>query len=205
MMEINVTQAVQWIEKANGKFQENREYLTSLDRPIGDGDHGLNMSRGFKEAVEKVKAGNYSAPADVFKDVAMTLVSKVGGASGPLFGTAFLKMSVATAGQQELNESTFVKGLEAAVDGIKQRGKATTGEKTMVDVWEPVVEWLQANGFEPEGLLAEAERAMNATNNMTATKGRAAYFKEKSVGHIDAGAASSYYVFAALAEVLGGK
>lgn len=204
-MEINAMHAVQWIEKANEKFQKNREYLTSLDRPIGDGDHGLNMSRGFKEAVKKLKAGNYSTPSDVFKDVAMTLISKVGGASGPLFGTAFLKMSVATAGQQVLNETAFVKGLEAALDGIKQRGKATTGEKTMVDVWQPVVAWLKDNGFATASLLVEAEKAMNTTKDMTATKGRAAYFKEKSAGHIDAGATSSYYLFAALAEVLGGK
>ncbi|KGX87580.1 dihydroxyacetone kinase subunit DhaL [Pontibacillus litoralis] len=202
-MEMHVQDAIQWFQKTNEKIQQNKDYLTSLDQPIGDGDHGINMARGFQEVEKKLKGAEYTVVSDVLKDVAMTLMSKVGGASGPLFGTAFLKMSMATKGAATIDIATLAKGLEAATEGIKQRGKATEQEKTMIDVWSPVAYHVkEATSIQSEVLKEVAKQAMDNTKDMMATKGRGAYFKEKSIGHIDAGAASTYYIFEALAETL---
>lgn len=198
------TQSVQdWMQKVNGYMQENKAYLTELDQAIGDSDHGINMSRGFQEVSNKLEQSTYEDVAAVLKDVAMTLMSKVGGASGPLYGTAFLKMSMAVKGKDTVDKEDFAAGLEAAAQGIQQRGKSTAGEKTMVDVWAPLVSWWkEQDEINPEGLEAAAKEAMEATKPMEATKGRASYLKEKSIGHIDPGSASSYYIFKSLAEVL---
>ncbi|MFD1416906.1 dihydroxyacetone kinase subunit DhaL [Oceanobacillus jeddahense] len=198
------TQSVQdWMQKVNGYMQENKAYLTELDQAIGDSDHGINMSRGFQEVSNKLEQSTYEDVAAVLKDVAMTLMSKVGGASGPLYGTAFLKMSMAVKGKDTVDKEDFAAGLEAAAQGIQQRGKSTAGEKTMVDVWTPLVSWWkEQDEINPEGLEAAAKEAMEATKPMEATKGRASYLKEKSIGHIDPGSASSYYIFKSLAEVL---
>ncbi|PAV30927.1 dihydroxyacetone kinase subunit L [Virgibacillus profundi] len=204
-MELQVKDIIQWFELTNEKIQANKDYLTSLDQPIGDGDHGINMARGFKEVVNKISTQDYENVADVLKDVAMTLMSKVGGASGPIFGTAFLKLSIAVKGSDSLNFETFTKGLEEAVNGVKQRGKATEGEKTMIDVWSPVVDYLKSEkDFQGDQIRKTAKQAMENTKEIMATKGRASYFKEKSIGHIDPGAASSFYIFEALAEVIKG-
>ncbi|MBY7144238.1 dihydroxyacetone kinase subunit L [Virgibacillus sp. NKC19-3] len=206
-MEFQAQDTIQWIEKINEKMQRNKEYLTSLDQVIGDSDHGINMSRGFQETVNKISGGTYDTASDVLKDVAMTLMSKVGGASGPLFGTLFLKLSTTFKGMDPVDYHAFTNGLEEALNGVMQRGKATTGEKTLVDVWSPVVEhFKQEDEFQADKIVETAKTAMENTKDMLATKGRAAYFKEKSIGHIDPGSASSYYIFEALAEVMeGGK
>lgn len=115
--------------KANEYMQENKGYLTELDQAIGDSDHGINMSRGFQEVVKKLEQSSYDDVATVFKDVAMTLMSKVGGASGPLYGTAFLKLSMAVKGKDTVDKGDIAAGLDAAAQGIQQRGKSTTGEK----------------------------------------------------------------------------
>ncbi|MEK4297831.1 dihydroxyacetone kinase subunit DhaL [Oceanobacillus sp. FSL W8-0428] len=189
--------------KANEYMQENKGYLTELDQAIGDSDHGINMSRGFQEVVKKLEQSSYDDVATVFKDVAMTLMSKVGGASGPLYGTAFLKLSMAVKGKDTVDKGDIAAGLDAAAQGIQQRGKSTTGEKTMVDVWVPVVSWWnEQSEIDAADLEKTAEEAMESTKPMKATKGRASYLKEKSVGHIDPGSASSYYIFKSLAEVL---
>lgn len=189
--------------KANEYMQENKGYLTELDQAIGDSDHGINMSRGFQEVVKKLEQSSYDDVATVFKDVAMTLMSKVGGASGPLYGTAFLKLSMAVKGKDTVDKGDISAGLDAAAQGIQQRGKSTTGEKTMVDVWVPVVSWWnEQSEIDAADLEKTAEEAMESTKPMKATKGRASYLKEKSVGHIDPGSASSYYIFKSLAEVL---
>ncbi|GAQ19092.1 PTS-dependent dihydroxyacetone kinase, ADP-binding subunit DhaL [Oceanobacillus picturae] len=202
-MELDVQLIVDWMKKTNEKMQENKPYLTTLDQPIGDGDHGINMARGFQEVENKVTKETYETPADVLKDVAMTLMSKVGGASGPLFGTAFLKLSTAVKGSETISYEAFVNGIEQAVAGVKQRGKAEAGEKTMVDVWYPVSEALtEEQDFSAEVLSETAKQAMENTKDMLATKGRAAYFKDKSQGHIDPGSASSFYLFEALSDVL---
>lgn len=189
--------------KANEYMQENKAYLTELDQAIGDSDHGINMSRGFQEVVKKLEQSSYDDVATVFKDVAMTLMSKVGGASGPLYGTAFLKLSMAVKGKGTVDKGDIAAGLDAAAQGIQQRGKSTTGEKTMVDVWVPVVSWWnEQSEIDAADLEKTVEEAMESTKPMKATKGRASYLKEKSVGHIDPGSASSYYIFKSLAEVL---
>lgn len=191
------------MEKTNEKIQSNKEYLTSLDQAIGDGDHGLNMARGFQEVVNKLSSSNYTYVSDVLKDVSMTLLSKVGGASGPLYGTAFLKMSTALKGIETVDYPQFKKAVVEAVNGVKERGKANKGEKTMIDVWEPIVDFLQKqDNLEAKELESTAEKAMEATQDLKATKGRAAYLKERSIGHLDPGSVSSYYIFAALSEVL---
>lgn len=202
-MSFTVEKAIKWLEKINEKIQENKQYLTKLDQPIGDGDHGINMARGFQEVVTIVNQKEYDTVSDVMKATAMTVMSKVGGASGPLYGTAFLKMSLAFKEKEVIDDATFIHGLEEALNGIKQRGRATLGEKTLVDVWEPVVNKLkQENNFQADLILNTAKAAMEKTKETMATKGRAAYFKENSIGHIDPGSASSFYLFEALAEVL---
>lgn len=203
-MNFQVQHAIEWMNQMNQKIQENKEYLTELDQAIGDGDHGINMSRGFQEVVEKLQTtANYEYVADVMKDIAMTLISKVGGASGPLFGTAFLKMSLVLKGHELVDYSRFVKGCEEAVQGIKQRGKAEVGEKTLVDVWVPVVEQLKKEEvFQTGSITQVAKEAMEHTRDMMATKGRAAYLKERSIGHIDPGATSTYYLFKSLGEAI---
>ncbi|WP_334313848.1 dihydroxyacetone kinase subunit DhaL [Aquibacillus salsiterrae] len=199
---LTTEQTIMWMEKMSIKVQENKEYLTSLDQAIGDGDHGINLSRGFSEVVSKISATNYNSSSDVLKDVAMTLMSKVGGASGPLYGTAFLKLSMAL-NEKESTFETFTTGVDEALNGIIMRGKAQPGEKTMVDVWSPVVKlFKETNEFNSDKLKDVAREAAEATKDVKATKGRASYLGDRSIGHIDSGSMSSYYLFEALAEVL---
>nr|WP_281252498.1 dihydroxyacetone kinase subunit DhaL [Oceanobacillus timonensis] len=202
-MMLTIQKAQDWMKKTNEYMQDNKTYLTELDQAIGDSDHGINMSRGFQEVDKKLEESTYDDVSALLKDVAMTLMSKVGGASGPLYGTAFLKMSMAVKGKDTIDQDAIAAGLEAAAQGIQQRGKSTTGEKTMVDVWEPLASWWkEQDEISAEKLETTAKEAMESTEQMEATKGRASYFKEKSVGHIDPGSVSSYYIFKALAEVL---
>src|SRR5699024_2558930 len=202
-MELNVDDIVQWMINANDNIQENKDDLTTLDQPIGDADHAINMPRGFQDVGGQAGNEHSQLVGAVSNDVAVTLMSKVGGASGPLFGTAFLQMSMTMKALTTVDRDAFVRGLTAALDGVKQRGKADAGEKTMIDVWQPVVTLCkETSDVRADELVQTAQAAMEKTKDMLATKGRAAYFKEKSIGHIDPGAASSYYIFSALAEVL---
>lgn len=205
-MDFQIKDAIQWLDKTNTKIQANKAYLTSLDQAIGDGDHGINMARGFNEVVKKLESEDvYESVADVMKDVAMTVISKVGGASGPLFGTAFLKMAVVFKGHDPVDYPTFLKGLEEALQGVKKRGKADVGEKTLIDVWSAVVKQLKkTDNFQADLMVSTAKEAMEETKGTLATKGRAAYLKERSIGHIDPGSTSTYYLFEALAEVIKG-
>ncbi|MEQ2529466.1 dihydroxyacetone kinase subunit DhaL [Bacillaceae bacterium CLA-AA-H227] len=202
-MKLDVQQVLNWLEKMNEKIQMNKEYLTSLDRAIGDGDHGINMSRGFQEVIDKTTTTTYISVSDLLKDVAMTLLSKVGGASGPLYGTAFFKMSMVVKNRELIDKKTLENALESALEGILQRGKAQLNDKTLVDVWTPVVDLLKAKEVIKGSELEEvAKNAMESTKERMAKKGRAAYLKERSIGHLDPGSVSSYYLFASLAEVL---
>ncbi|GAB4072904.1 dihydroxyacetone kinase subunit DhaL [Barrientosiimonas marina] len=204
-MALTVQNIVDWIVKANEKIQANKDYLTALDQAIGDGDHGINMSRGFQETAEKIRGETYTSGADVLQDTAKTLMSKVGGASGPLFGTAFLKLSAAIKGIDPVDYDTFTGAIEDAVNGIKQRGKAAEGDKTLVDVWSKMADLFNCESdFRADRIAEEAKSAMEQTKSMMATKGRAAYFKDGSIGHIDPGSASSLYIFEALSEVIEG-
>ncbi|AIF42966.1 dihydroxyacetone kinase [Virgibacillus sp. SK37] len=199
---MQVNHVYQWMEITNDKIRKNKENLTTLDQAIGDGDHGINMARGFQEVMNKLDKENYEHVADMLKDIAMTLMSKVGGAAGPLYGTAFLKMSMSLKGQ-DATYANFSQAITEAVNGVKQRGKAEVGEKTLVDVWSAVADQLpKESQFSAELIVNTAQEAMETTKKMMATKGRAAYLKERSVGHLDPGSVSSFYLFEALTDVI---
>lgn len=185
---------------------KNKEYLTELDREIGDADHGINMARGFEAVITKLN--NLEEDKDigfVLKTAAMTLISSVGGASGPLYGTAFLRASVPAAGKFELDSLTAQAIWEAAINGIKERGKASRGEKTMLDALEPAFEAF-SEGIKTNKTLIEAleqasvaaQKGAEYTKTIAASKGRASYLGERSIGHQDPGAASSSIMIAAL-------
>jgi phosphoenolpyruvate---glycerone phosphotransferase subunit DhaL len=202
-MGLTVVHLRKWVEKMNEKIQTNKTYLTDLDQAIGDGDHGINMSRGFDEAVKKISSSEYATPSDLLKELAMTLISKVGGASGPLYGTAFLKMSASLNGKEDVDYSSLTLAVEEGLNGILQRGHAQENQKTMVDVWAPILRLLKEhNSFNPQTFSETAKQAMENTKETKAIKGRAAYLNERSIGHIDPGSVSTYYLFSALSEVI---
>lgn len=202
-MSLDAAWARRWIELSAADIAEQRDYLVDLDRAIGDGDHGENMDRGFKAAVEALGQAQPASVAEVLKTVAKTLMSTVGGAAGPLYGTAFLRASKA-AGDGELDGAGVAAVIAGALDGIQARGKATTGEKTMVDAWTPALEAARAaaeSGSDPAAVLeaaaTAAEAGAAATEPMRATKGRASYLGERSIGHLDPGAVSTSLILRA--------
>lgn len=191
-------------------MEEHRVELTQLDSAIGDGDHGTNMHRGFQAALERLGSSEPATPADVLKAVSMALVSKVGGAAGPLYGTAFLRASSALSGKEKVSPSDVSGALEAALAGVKQRGRAEVGDKTMVDALEPAVEAARraSGGGVAAMLRAAAEAAAEgaeATVPLVAKKGRASYLGARSKGHKDPGAASAAYLLEAAARALEGS
>lgn len=186
-----------WLRQSAEKLHTQRDYLTELDSAIGDADHGINMDRGFSAVLTKLPSVAEADIGTILKTVGTTLVSTVGGASGPLYGTAFLRAGTALAGKQELQPSDIVTGLEAALEGIKARGHAQMGEKTMVDALSPAVEAFKtavSSGQSIHDALGQAadaaEAGMKATIPLVATKGRASYLGERSAGHQDPGATS---------------
>lgn len=189
-----------WLLRANEKIQENKEYLSELDRAIGDGDHGINLSRGFQEVAAKIEQMKVTDIGDLLQQVAMTLIGRVGGASGPLYGTAFLKAATVLKGQEEIGLDELVNAMNASLEGIQQRGKATLGDKTMLDVWGPVItEWkTNPNSTAFEDLQALTQTSMEQTKEMEARKGRAAYLGKRSIGTYDPGAVSSSLILNAL-------
>ncbi|MEK5268686.1 dihydroxyacetone kinase subunit DhaL [Weizmannia sp. FSL W8-0401] len=184
--------ATDWLHRFAEKINENKAYLSELDSVIGDGDHGSNMARGVAAMEEKLEAGGFATVQDVLKTAAMALLGKVGGASGPLYGSALIAMAK-QAGENEQDVAAIVK---AGLEGIQKRGKAEKGEKTMVDVWIPACEALASGSLTKEAI----QSAVEATKEMKATKGRASYLGERSIGHLDPGAVSSGYLFEALLE-----
>ena len=192
-------------------MEEHRRELSKLDSEIGDGDHGNNMNRGFQAALERLDSADPSSPADVLKTVSMALVSKVGGAAGPLYGTAFLRASTALQDKDEVSAEDAAEVLEAALGGIKQRGKAEVGDKTIVDALEPAVEAAKgaASGGGAAGVLRAAADAagegVESTVPLTARKGRASYLGDRAQGHPDPGATSTYYLLDAAARALEGS
>ena len=208
-MSLDAAWARRWIELAAADVAEQRDYLVDLDRAIGDGDHGENMDRGFKAAVEALGQAQPASVAEVLKTVAKTLMSTVGGAAGPLYGTAFLRASKA-AGDGELDSAGVAAVIAGALNGIQVRGKATTGEKTMVDAWTPALEAARAaaeSGSDPVAVLeaaaTAAEAGAAATEPMRATKGRASYLGERSIGHLDPGAVSTSLILRAAVRAAG--
>lgn len=203
IMDFGIEQARAWITNANQAIQDNKEKLTDLDQAIGDGDHGLNMARGFQEVKKKIDESDYRELGTLFKDVAMTLQSKVGGASGPLYGSAFLKGSQYANEKERLSIEELGQFLREAGEAIKTRGKAQVGDKTMIDVWEYAPESLlnEKEHMDWEGWILLLHRKMENTSELEAKKGRAAYLGNRSVGYVDPGAVSSYLLLKALGDV----
>jgi dihydroxyacetone kinase-like protein len=198
-MSVDVAWARAWITGSAEVLAEHRAELNTLDREIGDGDHGENMDRGFQAVLPKLDVlSDAATPAELFKTLAATLISTVGGAAGPLYGTAYLKAAAAVSGATELDGPAVVALLTAGRDGIVLRGKAESGDKTMVDAWTPAVDAAieaEAAGASPELILAAAADAAEAgavaTEPWIARKGRASYLGERAIGHRDPGAQST--------------
>ncbi|MCU07036.1 dihydroxyacetone kinase subunit L [Listeria monocytogenes] len=185
--------ALRWLNDFGERVQENKQLLSDLDQAIGDGDHGINMARGLGELKKAFTEKEPADLKDVFKMAGMTMVSKVGGASGPLYGTAFLNMSKAV-DADTIDAVGLTKVIEAGLEGIEKRGKSHAGEKTMIDVWEPVVHALHQEDLTDDVVDA----ALQKTKDLKATKGRASYLGERSIGHLDPGAYSSALLFHAM-------
>lgn len=192
-MGLTVNNLVEWMNNFATKIEQNKQYLSDLDTAIGDGDHGFNMSRGMSAVSQKLSTMPDSI-TDAFKQIAMTLISTVGGASGPLYGTAFLEMAKKSSSTSDIGEL-----LEAALTGIKKRGGAVPGDKTMVDVWTELVPEVKDHSL----TAAKIDETVAHTKEMVAKKGRASYLGERSKGHIDPGSQSSGYLFEALLETEG--
>ena len=209
-MAITSTTVRDWIRAYADAIAEHRVELVKLDTAIGDGDHGTNMDRGMRKAVEKLDATEGDDVGALLKTAGMALVSSVGGAAGPLYGTLFLQMGTAAAGQDELDLAGWTEALEAAVKGVQARGKAEPGDKTMIDALVPAVEALRAAADEGADLgdalrrSADAAAAgMRATTPMEARRGRASYLGPRSVGHQDPGATSSQLLLQVAATTFG--
>jgi phosphoenolpyruvate---glycerone phosphotransferase subunit DhaL len=206
-MAVPYAQVLGWVEAFSSTVAENKEYLTRLDSAIGDADHGINMDRGMKAVGVKLDGLEGDDIGALLKTVGMTLVSTVGGAGGPLYGTLFLQMGMATAGKTELGPEDWAAALDAAVNGVQMRGKAEPGDKTMVDALIPARDAFSAavaEGASFEEALRRsaqaAEEGMLATTPLVAKKGRASYLGERSAGHQDPGATSSYMLVKTAAE-----
>jgi phosphoenolpyruvate---glycerone phosphotransferase subunit DhaL len=202
---------IAWIKAFAALIAENKDALTQLDSDIGDADHGANMHRGMQAVVAKLPDVSDKDISTVLKTVAMTLISTVGGASGPLYGTLFLQLSTATANKPELSLTDWTAALEAAINGVMARGKAQAGDKTMIDALIPALQALKEAGASgaslPEALQRSAQGAAagrDATVPLVAKKGRASYLGERSAGHQDPGATSAHLLLKAAADTLAG-
>jgi phosphoenolpyruvate---glycerone phosphotransferase subunit DhaL len=202
---VTADQVRDWIRRFAGEIAEHRMDLVRLDTAIGDGDHGTNMDRGMKKAVEKLDGTDGGDIGADLKAVGMALVSSVGGAAGPLYGTLFLQMGTAAAGKSELDLDGWTAAVEAGIKGVQSRGKAEPGDKTMLDALLPALSALQEGGDLGEALTRSADAAeegMKATIPLEARKGRASYLGPRSVGHQDPGATSSAMLLRTAAETL---
>lgn len=203
---------IAFLLRAAELLRENRDYLTQLDSAIGDADHGVNMDRGFSKITSSIDSLKDKDVGSILKGCSMALVSSVGGASGPLYGTAFMSAAKALEGKDSISEEELLQALKSALEGIKSRGRAVEGEKTMIDAIAPALRAMEEKIHSGASLieaLRAAERAaeegMKATIPMRATKGRASYLGERSVGHQDPGATSSYLLFRAMRETAESK
>ncbi|GAB1645410.1 dihydroxyacetone kinase subunit DhaL [Krasilnikovia sp. MM14-A1259] len=198
-----------WMREFARLVADNRELLTELDAAIGDADHGVNLDRGMTAVLAALAGEPPATPADLLKRVGMTLVSTVGGAAGPLYGTAFLRMAAAAGDATALDAPALAAALRAGLDGVVARGKAAAGDKTMVDALAPAADALDAAvaadrplGAALDAAAGAAERGRDATIPMVARKGRASYLGERSAGHQDPGATSVALLLAAAAATL---
>jgi dihydroxyacetone kinase-like protein len=199
-----------WIEALQKVYAENKTYLTELDSAIGDADHGINMNRGFTNAVAELERKPPEDITTALKSVALAIIRTVGGAAGPLYGTFFMRASTACAGKDSLEAADVVFLFEAGLEGILQRGKAELNDKTMVDALSPGLDAMKqalADGADLAEILqkgtAAAEEGMKNTISLQARKGRASYLGERSIGHQDPGATSSYLMLKAAANIWG--
>jgi len=210
MADADLSMLTGWMREFARVIGENAQFLTDLDAAIGDADHGINMDRGMTAVIEALNFGDVgTAPSDVSalcKQVGMTLVKSVGGASGPLYGTFFLRMAGALSAVDGVDAAEFAKALRAGVEGVVQRGRAEVGDKTMFDALAPALDALDAALASGSGLAAgladatvAAEKGRDATESMVARKGRASYLGQRSVGHVDPGATSAAMLIAAAA------
>lgn len=198
---------IQLIDRLGNNVIEDEDNLTQFDAAIGDGDHGLNMAKGFKAVKEKLEQGQFAKPSDVLKTVGMTLVSTVGGASGPLYGTAFMQMAMSVKDKDSLTIADIPTLLNAAKEGIEKRGHATTGEKTMLDMLVPYIDTFESVGTDDipklqKELISTMQEAKQKIITMKATKGRASYLGERSVDHMDPGAQSMMDMLTVVTEAL---
>ncbi len=209
LMQMTAEQVIRFIEEVAAQVRDQRDYLTQLDAAIGDADHGANLDRGFRTVLTRLPGVADKDIGTILKTVGTTLVSTVGGASGPLYGTAFLRASAVVTNRTELDEVAIITALEAALEGLHARGKAQRGEKTMIDAIAPGVETLKQAYAAGDPFVVALQKAvaataagMQATIDMPATKGRASYLGERSVGHQDPGATSAHLMAQALLRVI---
>ncbi len=207
---LTLDQACAWVRRFGDAISQNKEYLTRLDAAIGDGDHGINLDRGFRAVRPKLDAAPPTDLGALYKLVGSTLISTVGGASGPLYGTAFLRLGGALAGKTTAGLPELSTALTLAYEGVAARGKSRRGEKTMLDAFGPAVDALQDGTEAGRSLLETVEAAViaaevgtEATIPLLATKGRAGFLGENSIGHQDPGATSTALLFRALAASVG--
>ncbi|HEY8913218.1 dihydroxyacetone kinase subunit DhaL [Lacisediminihabitans sp.] len=208
---VTLPQLLDWLSRFSALVTENRTYLTELDSAIGDADHGVNMVRGMTAVMEKIGAAPPEAVDALFKMVGMTMVSTVGGASGPLYGTFFLRFGTTAGAVTELDGAALAAALRAGFEGVIARGKAELNDKTMVDAMSPAIDALDAavaSGASVSDAAAAAfsaaEAGREATIPLVARKGRASYLGERSAGHLDPGATSTAMLFQSLAGALAG-
>ena len=199
------------IKAIASSISENKDWLTELDAAIGDGDHGVNLSRGFDKAIEKFSTLKYEFPSDVFKDVAMMLMSAVGGSSGPLYGSLFVKMAMRFRGSEDISPELFGDAFSDGVNGVMSLGKASCGDKTMLDALVPACEVCKSALAEEGDIVYALKKALDAavqgaesTIPLHAKKGRASYIGDKSIGHKDPGAASSVIIIEAMLKSFSG-
>jgi phosphoenolpyruvate---glycerone phosphotransferase subunit DhaL len=206
---MNTEQILRWLQRFATKIEQNKDYLTELDAAIGDADHGINMERGFKKLLIQLPTYSYKDIGSILKAVSMTLISSIGGASGPLYGTFFLRASAAVADKDEIDERDMLDMLKAGLDGVMERGKTQLGDKTMLDVLYPAVTAYEKAVGEGKAMrpamqqaLERAEQALTETSMLQAKKGRASYLGERSIGHQDPGATSCYLMLKCLCDSL---
>jgi len=204
---INRDTVLDWMQRFAASMAEHRQELVALDTAIGDGDHGTNMDRGMRKALEKLESQEQADAGAVLKTVAMALISNVGGAAGPLYGTLMLQMGTALAGKDDIDLATYTEAWHKGIQGVQARGKAELGDKTMLDALVPGVEALEKASDLDSGLREAADAAesgMRDTIPLVARKGRASYLGERSKDHQDPGATSTFYLYQTAADALTG-
>jgi dihydroxyacetone kinase-like protein len=202
-------QVVTWLERSAALFNEKKAYLTELDAAIGDSDHGINMARGFNRVLEKLPSVADTDIGNILKTSGTPLISSVGGASGPLYGTFFMRAGMAVQHRQELEDEDIVSLLNAGMEGVVQRGRTELEDKTMLDALSPALDALKSalaegksTGEALQACAAAAEQGVQATVPLIAKKGRASYLGERSKGHPDPGATSAYFLLQTLSDVV---